>query len=170
MKTRTSILAAALVAAASSAALADVVDFEGVIKFTSKTAACPATVYLGSVMRSRFHPTTAMAAANGGWLGINRDAEMWSEAWGNAGKVSTSTFSRVNYGIVFDHFTGRTSNLDPAGSLASIKFNAIPSGLTVATKFVQLSGQIQNPFSAPTQATCAVGFTGAYINRRYLAP
>jgi len=169
MRTNVVLVAAALCGLAVSTACADVVDFEGAMKFTAKNSSCAASVIVGTVLRSRIHPPTAMAAANRNWLGINRDAEMWSEAWGNNGNVAT-TYNRVNYGNVADHFVGRTSNLDPSGSLASIRLTAVPTGLTTNTKFLTISGQLRNPFNVSTQAACVVDFTANYVNSRYLAP
>lgn len=169
MRTNVVLVSAALCGIAASTACADSVRFEGAIKFTAKNASCAATVIVGPVMRSRFHPPTAMAAGNDNWVGINRDAEMYSEAWGNWGHLSTS-FNRVNYGIVGDHFVGRTDNLDPSGSLASIRLTAVPTGLDNTTKFLTISGQFRNPYNIPTQAACVVDFTANYVNNNYFAP
>jgi hypothetical protein len=167
---KTAITATAFLLLGAGMASADVIDFEGTIKFTKKNAFCDSGVRLNVVRESQYHPGNTIAPANNDWTGLNMVDEYSAMAWGGTSPDFSTTYQKVSYGVLGLKFAGTTSDQDLSASKTYVKLLAVPSGVTTATKSLTLRGRIKNPFAKGTQTKCEVDFSATYINRKYAPP
>jgi hypothetical protein len=166
LKTMTALSVLAILLAAPAGAEA---RFEGVLKFTKKSADCNSTVKLNEEWRSHYRPGNVLSDNGNEWSGLNIVKDFEATGWGTHADL-TLNFQKSYSGTLREKFVGRTSEDSITGSTVLIRLLALPPALSSSTQTLVLRGQIKNPFNTSNQKTCKVDFLGNYYNRQFAPP
>lgn len=154
---RGAILAAALTAAGTTAASAEVV-FIGTIKITAVTAQCQ-NVHANDVNPSTFHPKIV---GNGNFSGLSWVGTYSARGHSLDGRAFDATFRTVITGGVGWGDTFTTTAAQRA-QIAVTSYSPALASINASTQTLTIRGQIKRLFNDPGGLACVATFIGNYV-------